>query len=570
MTAITAPTSTGTVGTSGSTTFLSGTVSGLDTTSLINAAVAQKTARADTIDAKVTANQTKISAYQTLQGLVSGVSSAIASLAAGTFSSAATTPSAFDETAAGVTASDGSTGSDYMAVSTEPGAAATSYQVSVTQLAKAMKVASAPQPPADPLGYAGTFSLGEAGGTAADITVTSDMTLQDLAKAINAATGTSGISASLIQVAGGSSRLVLSANDTNKAITATAASGDDVLAGIGLTDAGGAFVSTVQAAQPASLTIDGIAVTSDTNDLTDTVDGLSISLLGAPPAGVTLDLDVEPNYSDVKAGITGFITAYNKLRDFVVTNQTVGSDGSVPADAVLFADNMLRGVSQQLGDIIAGASGGAVSNISNLGISLDATNHLQLSDETELDNGLLSQLPDLKNFFQSSYTASDSALKLLNNDTQTSFDFNLDVTTDPSGALTGATVGGVSGLFNVDGARIIGAPGSIYEGLSFALVTTGSSSIHVSLNQGFANKVVSLAKQYGDAATGLIQGQISGLQAQDADDTQKSQDIRTAAETYRTTLVAKYAAMETEMSSAKLLQAQIAAILGNTKNDSSS
>ena len=156
--------STGVVNTSGTTSYITGTASGLDTASLIKAAVAQKTAAADTLDAKVTANTTKISAYQTLQGLISGLSTAISGLASGTYSSVSTSTNAFQAKSVSLTSSDSSTASDYLAVSAASTAVATASTVTVDQLATAQKVASATQTNTGALGYNGTFTLGQ--GTA--------------------------------------------------------------------------------------------------------------------------------------------------------------------------------------------------------------------------------------------------------------------------------------------------------------------------------------------------------------------------------------------------------------------
>src|SRR6201999_1868760 len=91
MTTTSATTSTGTVVTSGSTTYIASTASGLDTASLVSAAVAQKTAVADSIDAEVTANKNKISAYSDIQTLLNAMASSVDSLASAANLSSATT-----------------------------------------------------------------------------------------------------------------------------------------------------------------------------------------------------------------------------------------------------------------------------------------------------------------------------------------------------------------------------------------------------------------------------------------------------------------------------------------------
>jgi flagellar hook-associated protein 2 len=559
-------TTTSTVSTSGSTSYLTGTISGLDTDSLIEAAVAQKTARADTLDAKVTANTTKISAYQSLQSLLTDITDSLSALKSVAYSSLSTSGNAFDEKSAYLTASDGSDATDVIAVSADDDATAASYEITITQLAKAMKVASTAQDASAALGVSGDFTIGVEDGTSATIAITSDMTLTSLAAAINAQSGTTGVNATLLKVDDGDYRLVLSASDTDVDIQVTDTSG--AAQAIGLTDTDGAFANVLQAAQPAIVTIDGLEVTSASNQLTDTIPGLSISLLQAT-TGQTITLDIEPNYEDVKTAITDFITAYNALRDFIDTNQTVGSDGTVADDAVLFADSILRGVTKQLSGVLGqsvAAADDTVSTLASLGITLNADNQLELSDETTLDNLLLENLDSLQGFFETKFTTSDSALKLLKNDTSASLSFTLDVSVT-DGAITDVTVGGESGLFTVSGNRIVGASGTIYEGLSFALVATQSTSIDVSLQQGFADLVTTLLNSYADSSTGVIQKQIQSLNETNTALSDKSDQIRDDAETYRTKLVQKYSAMEQELYAAQVLQQQIKAILGSSSDD---
>jgi flagellar hook-associated protein 2 len=558
-------TSTSTVSSSGSATYLTGTISGLDTDALIEAAVGQKTARADTLDAKVTANTTKISAYQTLQGLLDDVTSAMSSLKSTTYSSLSTsTGNAFDDKTAYLTASDGADATDVIAVSADSDAVAASYSIAVTQLAKAMKAASDSHDASTALGASGDFTIGVAGGTSATIAVTSDMTLSGLAEAINEQSDTTGVSATLLKVSSGAYKLVLSAADTNVDIEVSDNSG--AATAIGLVDDSGDFANVLQAAQPAIATIDGVTITSDSNQLTDTIPGLAISLAQVTGADQTIILDVEADYSDIKTAITDFIDAYNALRDFVDTNSEVSADGAVAEDAVLFADSLLRGVTKQLSSILgddAGSADDSVTNLAALGITLNADNKLELSDETTLDNLLLSDLDSLRAFFESKFTTSDSALKLIKNTSTASLDFTLDVTVT-DGAISDVTVGGQSGLFTVSGSRIVGAAGTIYQGLSFALVAQESVSIDVTLTQGFADLVTTRLDAYANASSGMIQREIERLNDANGDLSDKSTQIRDDAESYRTRLIAKYSAMEQELYAAQVLQQQIKSILGNS------
>lgn len=557
-----------TASTSGSASYITSISSGLDTDALIDAAVAQKTARADTIDAKVTTNTTKISAYQEVQTLVEAVSDAMESLALPAYSSLGS-ENAFDNRSGSLSAASGATVSG-LAVDVDSEAATGVYSIEVVQLAQAMKVAATAAPSTTALGLTGVMSVGVEGGTAAEITVTATTTLSDLAKAINARTSTTGVQASLVKLDDANYQLVLSAVDTNETIVLGAVSGDDVAQSVGLTDVGGGFTNVLREAQPAIITVDGATVTRSTNEMTDVIDGVSFSLAGVTTEPVTLTITADN--SGVKTAISDFVTAYNALKQYVLDQQAVSSSGGASDDAVLFADSLLRSLDQSLKTLINGASASAsasadITRLSDIGITWTSDNLLEISDETTLNDAILSNAKALESFFETDFTSSDSGLKLLRNNTSKSLDFTLSIQTDDSGAITGVTADGDDAAFTISGSRLVGATGTAYEGITFILAPASTGDISVSIQQGFANLLTQAMASYDTSTTSLIQQRIESIETVNEDLSTRSDKIRTDADAYREKLVTKYANMEAELTQAKLLQAQIAAILGNTSDD---
>jgi len=555
-----------TASTSGSASYITSISSGLDTDALIDAAVTQKTARADTIDAKVTTNTTKISAYQEVQTLVEAVSDAMESLALPAYSSLGS-ENAFDNRSGSLTTASGATVSG-LAVDVDSEAATGVYSIEVVQLAQAMKVATTAVPSTTALGLTGVLSIGVEGGTAAEITVTATTTLSDLAKAINAQTSTTGVQASLVKLDDANYQLVLSAVDTNETIVIGTVSGDDVAQSVGLTDADGGFTNVLRAAQPAIITVDGATVTRSTNEMTDVIDGVSFSLAGVTTEPITLTITADN--SGVKTAISDFVTAYNALKQYVLDQQAVSSSGGASDDAVLFADSLLRSLDQTLKTLINGASASAsgdITRLSDIGITWTSDNLLEISDETTLNDAILSNAKALESFFETDFTTSDSGLKLLRNNTSKSLDFTLSIQTDTSGAVTGVTANGDDAAFTISGSRLVGATGTAYEGITFILAPASTGDISVSIQQGFANLLTQAMTAYDSSTSSLIQQRIDSIETVNEDLTTRSDKIRTDADTYREKLVTKYANMEAELTQAKLLQAQIAAILGNTSSD---
>lgn len=559
-------TSTAGVSTSSGVSYITSTASGLDTDALIEAAVEQKTARADTIDAKVTANEAKIAAYEELQTLVAAVSDAIEGLALPAYSSLGSENS-FDSRSASLSRSSGDTVSG-LAVDVTSEAITGDYEIEVVQLAQAMKVSASSGSSTDAISVEGVLSLGVEDGEAVEITVTSTMTLSDLAKAINAQSDTTGVQASLITLDSSTVQLVLSATDTNQTIVVSSVSGDDVAQTIGLTDETGAFANILREAQPSIITVDGATVTRDTNELTDVIEGISLSLSGISDGAVTLTVSTDS--SEVKTAITDFIDAYNALKQYILDQSAVSSDGGADEDAVLFADSVMRMLNSTLQTLINSGSDAASDDItmfSDMGITWTSEGLLELSDETALNDAILSNLDAIESFFETDFTTSDSNLKMLANDTTSSLEFTLTIVTDETGAITSAAADGDASAFTVSGSRLIGAEGTIYEGLSFTLSPATAGDISVSIQQGFANLLTQTLTQFDDSSTSLIQERIDSLTDLNTDLSDRADKIREDAETYRTKLVAKYANMEAELEAARLLQEQIEAILGSSDDD---
>lgn len=559
-------TSTAGVSTSSGASYITSTASGLDTDALIETAVAQKTARADTIDAKVTANEAKIAAYEELQTLVAAVSDAIEGLALPAYSSLGSENS-FDSRSAALSSSSGETVTG-LAVDVTSDAINGDYEIEVVQLAQAMKVSASSGSSTDAIGVAGVLSLGVEGGEAVEITVTATTTLSDLAKAINAQSDTTGVQASLITLDSLTVQLVLSATDTNQTIIISSVSGDDVAQTVGLTDDTGAFANVLREAQPSIITVDGATVTRDTNELTDVIEGVSLSLSGVTDGAATLTVSTDS--SAVKTAITDFVDAYNALKQYMLDQSAVSSDGGADEDAVLFADSVLRMLNSTLQTMINSGSDAASDDItmfSDMGITWTSEGLLELSDETALNDAILSNLDALESFFETDFSTSDTNLKLLANDTTSSLDFTLTIVTDDTGAITSVAADGDSAAFTVSGSRLVGAEGTIYEGLTFTLSPAAAGDISVSIQQGFANLLTQTLTQFDDSTTSLIQQRIDSLTEINTDLSDRSDKIREDAETYRTRLVTKYANMEAELEAARLLQEQIEAILGASDDD---
>ncbi|WP_324133562.1 flagellar filament capping protein FliD [Bosea sp. (in: a-proteobacteria)] len=545
--------------------------SDIDWNALIEVAVQGKLSKADTIDLKITANEAKIAAYQELQSLLSDVADAADALRAVSGTSNSGTD-VFLDRAAYLTANGDVDASAALSATVEDGSDVGSYDIQILQLAKAHKIAGSTQASkSEDLGLSGVMSLGVVDGEAVEVTITDRMSLADIADAINAESEETGVQATVLRVSDSSYRLVLSGVETGVTIAASAVSGDDVLASLGVTNSDGAFTDVLQDAQDAILTLDGITVTRSSNNIDDLLDGVTLHLYQTtqdePDADsdVSITLEVGADVSSAKEAIQALVDAYNAFRDFVATQQTLASDGTVAEDAVLFGDGTMRSATLSVYSALTATIDD--ESMALIGLSFDSDGTLVVDEDT-LDNALLDDLDTVKVLLSFQMDASSSQLKLLSRGTSVPANFTLDISVDSSGAPTAASVGGDSSLFTVSGTRIIGAEGSIYEGYTFVFTGSSAQSIDVSLKTGIAELLYNAADPVADGTDGAIQTLIDNLGEVDDDLQTKSDSIRSAAETYRTNLSARYARYQAAIAAAESTQDYLTALIDQWNSSS--
>jgi len=531
------------------------TSTGIDWNLLIQAAVNAKLAKATAVSTKITANQAKITAYQKLQTDLSKLSSDLASLSTSIINPFAT--NAFAARSATIGATGNVNAGSALSMTVENGAATGDHTLQISQIATAQKVAGATQSSqTTPLGFSGTFSLGLAGGGSASITVTSGMSLRDVADAINAQSSTSNVGASIVQVSSGSYELVLTGTQDAADISYSSTSGDDILNKLGVTDSTAAFSNVLQTAQEAKFTLDGIALTRNSNEITDVLSGITFDLLQPTPSGASLNISVGPDTDQITNALQTFVTDYNAFRDDVIAQQTTNPDGTASSNSVLFGDGTMRQIMTQIEQVLGTSVNGFT--MSDIGLSFNQQNELVLNTGT-LSTALSTNLSGVTALLSAQTKTSSSQLGVVNTGTSPE-SFTLDVTVDASGNLTGASVGGDSSLFTISGNSIIGKSGTIYAGMAFTYTGSTAQSITVTSTSGLATQIAQIAKE-ASANSGSLQTQIDSLQTQDSTMQQKVNDINNAAAAFQNQLEMQYAKYQAAIQSADNTLNYLTAIL---------
>jgi flagellar hook-associated protein 2 len=567
MTTVSSTSSTSSTSSSTSSAFTTSSTSTTTTTSidwdaLIDAGYQAKLAKATEVETQITENEAKIAAYEELQSLLQDLADAAEVLSAPTGTS--TSDDVFESRLAYLTGNGDVTASDAVAVTVEDGSDIGSYDLTILQLAKAHKVTSDTQSSrTTELGWDGVFSLAVDGGEAVSITVDSDMTLDEIAEAINETTDTSGVQASVIKVADSEYKLVITASDTGKTITATAVSGDDVLNELGVTDDTGAFANELQAAQDAIIELDGVKVTRDSNDIDDLVDGVTFHLYETTPDDTSITVEVGTNLSDVADAIQALVDAYNAYREYALTQQEIGTDGTVSEDAVLYGDGTVRTINTQLGYALTSMVDSL--SMADIGLSFDDNNELVL-DTDVLEDALLDDLDSVTSLLSFQYSFSSTDLMLMARGDSTPSSFTLDIEVDDSGAVTSVSVGGDDSLFTVSGSRIIGNDGTAYEGLTFVFVGDTSQSITVTTSTGLAEQLFNVADAAADTTDGNLQTLIDDLTDEDVTLQDRADTLTTKAEDYKDKITARYASYQAAIQEAQSMLTYLKALL-NSEDD---
>lgn len=348
----------------------SGVGSGLDIQGLVSQLVAADRAPvASRLRRQESETRVEISAYGQLRSAMSGLQNALSD-ASGDAATEARSVSLSSE--------------DYFSAEAEAGSSLGNYDIIVERLASTGRsVLQTPTDPAAALGT-GTFDL-TLGSDSFSVNLTDPATtLGELRDAINEAGDNPGVRATIINVDGGS---VLSL--TSDRVGADSAIS---LAGTGSYTALAADFNATEVGEDALISIDGMAVTSSTNTISDAIDGVTLSLLQAD-VGVTTELGVSRNDTAISDAINSFVSAWNS---FATKTDTLGEFNPVTGNSgALNGNALMRGIEANLRNVVS-AGHGELGNLQSgeFGLSFDSSGKLSL-DAAQLTEALSERRTDV-------------------------------------------------------------------------------------------------------------------------------------------------------------------------------
>ena len=154
------------------------------------------------------------------------------------------------------------------------------------------------------------------------------------------------------------------------------------------------FTSKLQSAENAELNVNGMAITSSTNRITDAIAGTTLELFSTTNGAANLDFSRDT--SSVKTKIQALVTAFNDANSML----TVVSDPkSTVAEygASLVGNNIVSTVRSQMRAMITTDStspSGGLAALRDLGLSINRSGTLEL-DATKLDSAMLNKFDNV-------------------------------------------------------------------------------------------------------------------------------------------------------------------------------
>lgn len=274
--------------------------------------------------------------------------------------------------------------SGFVSAKADKDAVAGSYKIEVTQLATAHKLGSSYIAKADAEKKLGSgtfnFTLGE-GENAQSFGVAIDKdksSLTEIAAAINNAEDNKGVRATVVNsedpVTGlASSRLVFfsekTGTDNKIKVSATNGTGNE---GTATLESLVAAPTTVQAATNAEITIDGARVVSQTNEIKDAIQGVTLDLKkitdpadsDKTDAKTSTTLTIGYDKTTVEKNLTDFVSSFNKVMSTI--NQLTSYDAKTERAGPLNGDGTTRSLASQLRRMLSEQVEGAVAPIKTL------------------------------------------------------------------------------------------------------------------------------------------------------------------------------------------------------------
>jgi flagellar hook-associated protein 2 len=204
-----------------------------------------------------------------------------------------------------------------------------------------------------------------------------------------------------------------SVNGAGNSFTATSSNPNTNVTDLAVSTAAADYFNwgKLQTATDATLTVDGMDITSASNTVKDAIAGTTLELVSPTTGAFGATVDLGRDTSVVKTKIQALVTSYNETLSMlgVVADPKSTVEGY---GGTLVGNNIVNSVRSQIRNMVVGNStspSGTMNALRDIGVSIDKAGQLQI-DNTKLDDAL-------QNNF-------DNVVKMLSNNQENKSKFN--------------------------------------------------------------------------------------------------------------------------------------------------
>ena len=225
-----------------------------------------------------------------------------------------------------------------------------------------------------------------------------------------------GVNASIVDDGSGYRLLItseLQGEDNSLEISVVDNDADNVdTAGLSLLafNIGATNVEQTQAAQDAKITVNGLTVTRESNNLTGVIPGVTLNINKLTEVNSSVQVTVtNENVAEAKNNISNFVNSFNEMASTI--NGLTSFGGENGTNGVLLGDTTARNILQQtrreLGGLIE--NGGSFNSLSSIGITTNRDGTLSL-DTDLLDSALADDFDSVAQLFYANGNPSDNEI----------------------------------------------------------------------------------------------------------------------------------------------------------------
>lgn len=253
----------------------------------------------------------------------------------------------------------------------------------------------------------GTFSLTADGSTFA-IDYTSADTLESVRDKINDKAGDK-VTASILQVGDNSYELTITSDATNKPITFNDSNVAGDPAATSLQTA--LNLNNIQPAKAATFDYNGIAITRSTNDISDLINGVKITLNQDQASADNANISISQDTTGISSEMSIFVSSYNAL----ITNidDMTGKNKETGAVGIFNDESFVKSISKEITDIITQVNNTTGGSLVDYGVSIDRHGVMSLDSNT-LNTKIAADPSTLELLFRGNGTT-DGVFTTLNN-----------------------------------------------------------------------------------------------------------------------------------------------------------